>query len=501
MPEGSQLIDVDPTELVIGTNVRLDPTLDRSFIASIRERGVLVPIVAHRNDSGSLVVKMGNRRTLAAVKTSRSTVPVYVIAAGEEVDRLIDQMAENDHRQGLTSADQLRGFEMLEALGLTAGQIAKRTATPRAQVNAGLRAARSEAAIAAAAANPMVPLDQLAALAEFEDSPDTVEHLTRFLGDERFDHFAQRARDDRIQKQMIKEFAESLVDAGVVVIEAPSYTDNSVKRLNELRPAGSEEEFTPDAHAACPGHAAIVSLSWISERQSAATDANGHLSDGDQDDDGYDDEDYDEDGDLVSPQSGHYGPIATYVCTDAGKYGHQPRWGKITRKAADMAPEEREQARADRSDVIQSNKDWRSAETVRRRWLTEFATRTKPPVGAEVFIANCLTAADHPINTVLSTVNTLAYEVFGIPEADRPTYANRTTPITDLVAGATPARATVITLGVLLSAYESVTSVQSYRNLSDSTARYLRFIESAGYTLSEVELRACGAVTVKATVA
>jgi ParB family chromosome partitioning protein len=497
MPEGSQLIDVDPTELVIGTNVRLDPTLDRSFIASIRERGVLEPIVAHRSDSGSLVVKMGNRRTLAAVKTSRRTVPVYVIAPGEEADRLIDQMAENDHRQGLTPVDRLRGFEMLEALGLTAGQIAKRTATPRAQVNAGLRAAKSEAAIAAAAMNPMVPLDQLATIAEFEDSPDTIEHLTRFLGDERFDHLAQRARDDRSQKQLIKDFTQSLVEGGVVVIGAPSYTDNSVKRLIELRPAGSEEEFTPDAHADCPGHAAIVTISWISERQSAATDANGHLSGGDQEDDGYDDED----GDPVSAPSGHYGPIATYVCTDAGKYGHQPRWGAITRKAADMAPEEREQARADRRDVIQSNKDWRSAETVRRRWLTEFATRSKPPVGAEVFIASCLTAADHPINSVLSTVSTLAYELFGIPEADRPTYANRTTPITDLAGGASPARATVITLGVLVSAYESVTSVQSYRHMSDSTARYLRFIESAGYTLSEVELRACGAVTAKATLA
>lgn len=63
MPEGSQLIDVDPTELVVGTNVRLDPTLDRSFIASIRERGVLEPIVAHCSDGGSLVVKMGKRRT------------------------------------------------------------------------------------------------------------------------------------------------------------------------------------------------------------------------------------------------------------------------------------------------------------------------------------------------------------------------------------------------------------------------------------------------------
>jgi ParB family chromosome partitioning protein len=75
----------------------------------------------------------------------------------------------------------------------------------------------------------------------------------------------------------------------------------------------------------------------------------------------------------------------------------------------------------------------------------------------------------------------------------RPGYGTKTTAITDMVDVASPAPALVISVGVLLAAYKGATSVQSWRTVSDWTARYLRFIESAGYELSDVELRACGA--------
>lgn len=273
------------------------------------------------------------------------------------------------------------------------------------------------------------------------------------------------------------------------------------KRLTELRPSGSEEEFTADAHAACPGHAAIVSISWISERQSAATEANEDLLGRDQDDDSYDDEDYDEDGDLVSPHSGHYGPIG-HLCVHRRRQVRPPAaLGKITRKAAEMAPEEGEQARADRNDVIPSNKDWRSAETV----PPQVADRVRDPDQGARRRRGLHRKLPHRCRSPdqQRAVHGQHFGARGVrdPGGGPSEYANRTTPITDLVAGALPAPATVITLGVLLSAYESVTSVQSCRHLSDSTARYLRFIESAGYTLSEVELRACGAVIAKAALA
>ena len=72
------LEQLDPTTLVIADNVRLDPRLDKQFLASIRERGVLEPVVGHRTPDGTVVVEYGQRRTLAAREVGQATIPVIV---------------------------------------------------------------------------------------------------------------------------------------------------------------------------------------------------------------------------------------------------------------------------------------------------------------------------------------------------------------------------------------------------------------------------------------
>jgi signal transduction histidine kinase len=64
---------VDPSTLLVDTNIRSDATLDKDFLASIRDLGVLVPIVAMRTEDGALRVRYGHRRTLAAVTVGRSS--------------------------------------------------------------------------------------------------------------------------------------------------------------------------------------------------------------------------------------------------------------------------------------------------------------------------------------------------------------------------------------------------------------------------------------------
>ncbi|WP_336296691.1 ParB/Srx family N-terminal domain-containing protein [Arthrobacter antioxidans] len=56
---------LDPTQLTIDANVRADVRLDPEFLASIKQHGVLQPVVAHRTEAGVYVL-YGQRRTLAA---------------------------------------------------------------------------------------------------------------------------------------------------------------------------------------------------------------------------------------------------------------------------------------------------------------------------------------------------------------------------------------------------------------------------------------------------
>ncbi len=85
-----ECIDVDPTTLIIGDNVRAAAHLDRQFLASLREHGVMNPIQATRADDGALTVKRGQRRTLGAVKAGLTAVPVLVVADDTDAaDRIV----------------------------------------------------------------------------------------------------------------------------------------------------------------------------------------------------------------------------------------------------------------------------------------------------------------------------------------------------------------------------------------------------------------------------
>ena len=56
---------IDPATLTIDANVRADAQLDKAFLASLKEHGVIQPVVAHRAEDGGAHVLYGQRRTLA----------------------------------------------------------------------------------------------------------------------------------------------------------------------------------------------------------------------------------------------------------------------------------------------------------------------------------------------------------------------------------------------------------------------------------------------------
>lgn len=148
------LVLADPGTLVLDANVRLDPRLDKPFLASIRDLGVLVPVVAHRTPAGEVRVLFGQRRTLAAVETGRPLIPVYVVdipddERAREVARIVGQIAENDDRTDLKGSERAAAFQQLSVLGLTATQVARRTHRKITEVRAGLTVAGSETAAAA----------------------------------------------------------------------------------------------------------------------------------------------------------------------------------------------------------------------------------------------------------------------------------------------------------------------------------------------------------------
>ncbi len=483
---------LDPRTLLVDKNVRTDVRLDKDFLASVREYGVLVPVVGVLTAEGQVRVRYGQRRTLAAIEGERPTVPVYVAAdeatdTQAEVERLVSQYAENEHRTGLSTVERMAVAEELFNLGVSAAQITKRTRMPRAEVDAALVTAGSDLARAAAARYDFLDLTQSAVVAEFEDDAEAVKALVTAARDGRFDHTAQRLRDARAERERREVVTTRLTDSGVTVIEAPKHSDQA-KPLNTLL-AVDGEVLTEDTHSQCPGHAAYVTTAYgyLDPTTGEPVEPEGDEDedeDAEVDDDGEDDTDPEDDGAVWGAYF-----VARYVCTDPAAHGHVSRYSTYDdqpKRRDDMTDDEREAARAERRRVIENNKAWTSAETVRREWVERFVTRKTPPKGTAAFVA-CAVARDSEVITS-SAGNTLAAEWLNVQPA---TYG-RSAAILDLIAKATEARAQVLTLALALAGYEANTSRNDWRSPTTATTAYLRFLAANGYALADVERLACG---------
>jgi ParB family chromosome partitioning protein len=572
-----ELVHVRPGALLLDRNVRLHTNADEDLVESIRTHGVLQPSVAVRtadgghDGDGELRVKFGHRRTIAALAAELDEVPVIV--AGDEatddpghIDRVLEQIAENDAREGLTQLDRVHAVEQLTAFGLTADQIAARTKRPVAQVKAAQIVAGSEQARGMLLARPGLDLVHAATLAEFDDDPNAQgAALAIIQSGYGIEHRLQRLRDDRRERSLLVAAAEKLGELGVRVAEGTSF-----RRLDGLSMTAADvpNSITPEAHKDCPGHAAVVSweygdvdaakltpVAWEGTMLGGVTplqDAPG--SDGDApctvcgcDDDapctgGQDHDDdpnpddtcywWHEDVDpqnpggnvcsyCVSPDGGVLEerrkvkvetvtlpgddpePVIVrgkwlapeWVCTNPTGHGHVSKYGGPSGapgapkpKMADMAPAEQEKARAERKDVIDSNKAWKAATAVRVRWLREFLTRKTPPKGTGAFIASVLAERGPDLDGAMRKGNELAHDLLGLgsPEAG---FTLRGKKVAYAAAKASDARAQVIALGFVLGCLESQTDTSTWRRKLPYEQAYFRFLAACGYELADVEQR------------
>lgn len=427
--------DVDPRTLVVDVNVRTNVKLDKDFLGSIRQHGVLQAVTARRDETGQLRVVLGQRRTLAAVEVGLETIPVRVVEGEDgDVARIVGQIIENHHRAGLDEAEQAAAYEQLAALGVPAASIARKLNTRKATVETALRVQADETAAKALAEHP-ITLDQAAVIEDFTGDETAVARLIKAAKEGGFDHTARRERDNRAEREAVAAKAAELAKQGVTVVDREATYEQSCATLGGLfTPDG--DDLTPEAHASCPGHAAFVEYSRWSD-----------------------------DGTRV-----------VWLCTDWKGNGHGDRSGKIT---GPMSEEEKIQRR----EVIANNKAWDSATEVRRNWLKTFLARKSAPKDAGLYVARALLDHSRTVGEAIGRNNQLLVELLGHKRAA----SWEPSPLRDTIDKATPARAQVLTLGVVLAGVESSLDRWSWRQPTATAADYLNALVSWGYELADVE--------------
>lgn len=436
---------LDPNNIDLGDNVRTVEKLDRSFVQSVDDRGVLVPVVCRRID-GKDSAKMGFRRIMAARQVGR-LVPARVIEGDDTtVERILDQFAENEHRTGLTEPERAAVFQQLAFEGLTVPQIAKKTGVKRAIVEAGITVADNEFA-GTIATKHEVTLDQAAIILEFEGDMEAVTRLVECAehSPEQFPHEVQRQRDKR-QRREVREQAEAEAEAqGFTILDrAPGYYDKTPIPLGDLVDTRTGEQITVEQITGLPGAAVHVRI-YV-------------------------------DGEVET----------LYYLDDPKPHGFKKR----PQNGAANGPMTEEQ-KAERRTLIANNKAWASAEAVRREWLAAFLGRRSLPKDATRFIATMLTTHRRRIAGALGEANRLASTFLGLAE---PESYWEVSPLDTLVEQQ-PGKAGHVALAVVLASIESTTSKETWRRPEAAAESYFAQLDAWGYPLSEVEQIVIGVTT------
>ncbi len=127
---------------------RMDPAALDELAASIREHGVLQPLIVTRGQrEGEFVLVAGERRWRAAQKAGLERVPVLVreVTAQEQLELAL---IENLQRADLNPLEEAEAYRHLhETFGLTHEEIARRVGKSRAAVTNALRLLQAAPAV------------------------------------------------------------------------------------------------------------------------------------------------------------------------------------------------------------------------------------------------------------------------------------------------------------------------------------------------------------------
>jgi ParB family chromosome partitioning protein len=437
------VVYLDPRSLVDHpSNPRVDTGSLESLAASIREVGVIQPLILAPVESGGLGVLAGRRRRDAAVLAECETVPCLIRSdLAEGIDAILNSGIENLRRKDLTPVEEGRLYEQLVGFGLSPTAIAKRTGSKQQRVKQHLTVAGSEVASAAGERFEFLTLEHLLVLQEFDGDFEAVRELTTIAKRDPgyFDHKASQLRKDRLLREKLDATTARLTEEGATIIDDPGYSGSG--RMTRLRDLVTDKgkDLNETNHKSCEGHVA-----------------------------------------SISP---HDPERVTYWCLDPKQYGHTERYASHRTSSSERGDDGKltEEARTERRRVIENNKAMDAAIPVRRQFVRDLVAQKAVPKGALRFCVADL--AQHP-ESLTPLNDELLAGILGT-ERGRAAYGRSVGP--KAVDQASEARLVQILLAHIAASIESTWTKEAWRSVDPRKAAWLGFLAEQGYRLAEVE--------------
>jgi ParB family chromosome partitioning protein len=140
------------------------------LVHSIREVGLLQPVVVRRTGVEAYELVMGERRWRAAQEAGLETIPA-IVRETDDTDMLRDALLENLHRSQLNPLEEAAAYaQMLEDFGCTHEELASRIGRSRPQISNTLRLMRLSPAVQRRVAAGVLSAGHARALLAVEDA-------------------------------------------------------------------------------------------------------------------------------------------------------------------------------------------------------------------------------------------------------------------------------------------------------------------------------------------
>ncbi|MEV8590922.1 ParB N-terminal domain-containing protein [Streptomyces sp. NPDC051180] len=469
---------LDPHALIVDpfnhrrTGRKNDSTApDPKLIASVRERGVRVPLLVRPQADGAMGIVWGQRRRAAALLVAQEEqaagrpyayVPCLVREdlAGADDEALIESMIENDQRAAADMRDDLDALEQLALMDMSDARRAKAARTlgyKPAEIKAANRAAKLSDAVLGFALGEEFDLLQTAEFAEVEDVPGAFDHLLEAKekddaegkgGRGHWAHALEEMREEQRRRARTTEVEAELAAARIKVIPfRTSYAHTTGRLLEDLRTA-LDNPISAERHQAdCAGHAAAI------------------------------------DPDTVEP---------VYLCTDWAKHGHTlPGGATAARTDTEGEAKQKEAEREARRRTIAHNKAWRTARPVRQEFITALCARKEISEPLRVFVLSMITGTGYAYSRYVSKKDTALMAQFlgtADPNADQPGWKRVADPFGAVIAKCGKARWWRPLLAQVCAAMESEVMYDgAWRTPTQEVSGWLALLAAEGYTLSEIE--------------
>jgi len=184
---GATFAFIDPADVV--PNKRqprtvFDPDSLAELVGSIKEIGVLQPIVVRRNPDGAgFELIMGERRLRATREAGLAEIPA-IIRSTEDTAMLRDALVENLHRSQLNPLEEAAAYQqLLDDFEITHEQLATRLSRSRPQISNTLRLLKLPPAVQKRVAAGVISAGHARALLTLP-SPEAMDHLaTRIVAE------------------------------------------------------------------------------------------------------------------------------------------------------------------------------------------------------------------------------------------------------------------------------------------------------------------------------